>query len=53
MIEIMQTYDDVEFICVNKHINGDYPSDFLYLRNFRQIGIREYFNLAQLGAIHR
>jgi hypothetical protein len=53
MIEIMQTYDDVEFICVNTNIKGDYPSDFLYLRNFKQVGVREYFNLAQLGAIHR
>ena len=53
MLQIMQTYDDVQFICVNTHIKGDYPTDFLYLRNFKQVSVLEYYNLAQLGAIHR
>mgnify|MGYP001426890002 CR=1 FL=1 len=33
--------------------NTKYPTDFLYLRNFKQVSVLEYYNLAQLGAIHR
>jgi hypothetical protein len=48
---IMQTYDDVEFFSVVEFSKAEFPEEFKMLRNFKQINMRSYYNLASLGAV--